>query len=357
MDLDLDDDEIDVKDVVFMDTAGRSSSSKYLVSKIQGRLRRLQKDINILTAEVTKLKERVHQRVNESEKAAENIFEFGDDIGEQNVLKLFKEFSTCLGLADTEITMLRVSLPNSGDFSHEQETVAPSLVNENQSAEREERLGISIPRINDIVDHSEVIYKEPNVGHSMNPEDNTKIATINVPIEKSSKEFMKEDYNSFDITDLNSPKENLDSLTGGGSKPLAKPSTILEHKSKNDELKQEQMRKINQSTKIKKNLTRNSKSGSKLDSVVDKGQSCEIGKLDHSNAVSISIVETKRLRRQQLDVVKKKLEEYGEPLMVGEYNKFMMTFDSGCPAMFWIFANTKALWELQSFIQVSGVEK
>ena len=91
--------------------------------------------------------------------------------------------------------------------------------------------------------------------------------------------------------------------------------------------------------------------------MVDKGQSCEIGKLNHSNTVSISIVETKRLRRQQLDVVKKKLEEYGEPLMVGDYNKFMMTFDSGCPAMFWIFANTKALWELQSFIQVSGVEK
>ena len=74
--------------------------------------------------------------------------------------------------------MLRVSLPNSGDFSHEQEIVAPSLVNKNQSAEGEERLGISIPRTNDIVDNSEVMYKEPNVGHSANPEDNTKIATI-----------------------------------------------------------------------------------------------------------------------------------------------------------------------------------
>ena len=77
MNFDLDDDEIDVKDVVFMDTAGRSTSSKYLVSKIRGRLSRLQKDRNIWTSEVTKLKERVHQRVNESEKAAERTFEVG----------------------------------------------------------------------------------------------------------------------------------------------------------------------------------------------------------------------------------------------------------------------------------------
>ena len=168
---------------------------------------------------------------------------------------------------------------------------------------------------------------------------------------------MKEYYNSFDIIDLNSPKEHLDSLTGGGSKSLAKPSTNLENKSKYEKQKQDLNRKITESTKIKENLTSNSKSGSKTDSLVNKSQSCEIGKLNHSNAVSISIVETQRLRRQQLDMVKKKLEEYGEPLMVGEYNKFMMTFDSGCPAKFWIFANTEALWELQSFIQVSGMAK
>ena len=29
----------------------------------------------------------------------------------------------------------------------------------------------------------------------------------------------------------------------------------------------------------------------------------------------------------------------------------MMTFDSGCPALFWVFTNTDALVELQTFIQ------
>ena len=61
MNLDFTDNEIDVKEVLFKDTAGRSTNSKYIVSKIQGRLRRIQKDLNILTAEITKLKERVHQ--------------------------------------------------------------------------------------------------------------------------------------------------------------------------------------------------------------------------------------------------------------------------------------------------------
>ena len=361
MNLEFTDDEIDVVDRDFKDNAGRRTSSRYFFRKIQGRLWRLQRDIQILTSEVHKLKHSVHQRVIESEKTADRIFEVGDDLGEENVLKLFKEFSTCHGLADTEITMLRVSLPNPGDFSfsHQQEIVIHSLVNENQNAEKEERIATatSISRTDEIVDNTEVINNDSIFGKSTNPEEQVKIAKADVSLEKSRKELINEDNTSFDITELNSPKENLDSLTGGGSKSLDKPSTNLENKTKKEKQKQELNRKITKSTKIKENLSSNSKSGSKTDSLAIKSQSCKIGKLNNSNAVPISIVETQRLRRQQLDMVRNKLEEYGEPLMVGEYNKFMMTFDSGCPAKFWIFANTEALWELQSFIQVSGVEK
>merc|ERR1719153_1974410 len=99
MDLDFTDDDIEIV-VVCKDYAGLSATSKYLVRKLQGQLTRLQRDIKILTAEVNKLKQRVHRLVEESEQAAVRIFEVGDNDGDVNVL--FKEFSKCIGSADTE---------------------------------------------------------------------------------------------------------------------------------------------------------------------------------------------------------------------------------------------------------------
>ena len=55
----------------------------------------------------------------------------------------------------------------------------------------------------------------------------------------------------------------------------------------------------------------------------------------------------------RLEQVKKRLGEYGEPLMVGEYKQLRMMFDSGWPAMFWLFADTDGLYDLQAVIQVS----
>merc|ERR1719347_2297435 len=81
------------------------------------------------------------------------------------------------------------------------------------------------------------------------------------------------------------------------------------------------------------------------------GLTREMRKLNLKHSVAASSVTVDLHRRQQLEMVKKRLEEYGEPYLVGEYKKFMMTFDSGCPAQFWIFANTEALYDLQAFIQ------
>ena len=124
-------------------------------------------------------------------------------------------------------------------------------------------------------------------------------------------------------------------------------------KTKKEEQKQELItRTMCQSASDKKNLPRSNRAESESDSVVEKIPSYEVGKFIKPYTAPKTNVETQR--RQQLDVIKKKLKEYGEPLMVGEYDKFLMTFDSGCPALFWIFANTEALWELQAFIQVGG---
>ena len=68
-------------------------------------------------------------------------------------------------------------------------------------------------------------------------------------------------------------------------------------------------------------------------------------------ASNSAMVETHR--RQQMELLKKKFGEYGEPFMIGEYKEFKMIFDSGCPAKFWLYANTDALLDLQLYIQVS----
>ena len=65
-----------------------------------------------------------------------------------------------------------------------------------------------------------------------------------------------------------------------------------------------------------------------------RGQTREVGMLKLKHSVVASTVTVKSHRRQQLEMVKKRLEEYGEPYLVGEYDKFLMTFDSGCPAGF-----------------------
>ena len=83
------------------------------------------------------------------------------------------------------------------------------------------------------------------------------------------------------------------------------------------------------------------------------GLTREMRELNLKQSVATSSVTVELHRRQQLEMVKKRLEEYGEPYLVGDYNKFMMTFDSGCPAQFWIYANTEALYDLQAFIQVA----
>ena len=51
--------------------------------------------------------------------------------------------------------------------------------------------------------------------------------------------------------------------------------------------------------------------------------------LEQSRAVSnCSLVDN--YRQQQLEQMKKRLGEYGEPLMVREYKQLRMMFDSGC---------------------------
>ena len=70
-------------------------------------------------------------------------------------------------------------------------------------------------------------------------------------------------------------------------------------------------------------------------------------------ASTSSIVETHR--RHQLEQLRKKFGEYGEPVRVGEYKEFKMIFDSGCPAMFWLYVDTAALYDLQALIQVGVV--
>ena len=52
----------------------------------------------------------------------------------------------------------------------------------------------------------------------------------------------------------------------------------------------------------------------------------------------------------QLDHVKKRLGEYGKPLVVGEYKQLRMMLGSCCPVMFLLFAD---MYNLQAVIPVS----
>eukprot|EP00092_Neocalanus_flemingeri_P106503 GFUD01136662.1.p1 GENE.GFUD01136662.1~~GFUD01136662.1.p1 ORF type:complete len:153 (-),score=31.14 GFUD01136662.1:18-476(-) len=80
----------------------------------------------------------------------------------------------------------------------------------------------------------------------------------------------------------------------------------------------------------------------------DMAQSSSTSMMGYTASTS-SVVESHR--RQQVERVRQKFGEYGEPLMVGEYKEFKMTFDSGCPAMFWLHAATEAIQDLQTIIQ------
>ena len=77
---------------------------------------------------------------------------------------------------------------------------------------------------------------------------------------------------------------------------------------------------------------------------------CTLSEFEAGGGYCSAMVETHR--RQQMELLKKKFGEYGEPFMIGEYKEFKMIFDSGCPAKFWLYANTDALLDLQLYIQV-----
>ena len=62
-------------------------------------------------------------------------------------------------------------------------------------------------------------------------------------------------------------------------------------------------------------------------------------------------------RKTQMEYIRKKFAEYGEPYRVGEYKNFNMYYDSGDPSMFWLHADTKSLNDLQRYIQKSVKNK
>ena len=66
---------------------------------------------------------------------------------------------------------------------------------------------------------------------------------------------------------------------------------------------------------------------------------------------SISFMVDKN-RKLQIEAVRKEFGEYGEPFIEGEYKKFKMKFENGCPAMFWLCVDTDAMNKLQRIIQV-----
>ena len=104
-------DVMDDGDEVFIDKDGLSNSSKYLIRKIQGRLRRLQRDLQIVIVEVNYWKLRVRQIIQESHEAAEKILMVGDEDTEK-VLKQLKKVTRIMGSSDTEITFMKASLSN-----------------------------------------------------------------------------------------------------------------------------------------------------------------------------------------------------------------------------------------------------
>ena len=59
-------------------------------------------------------------------------------------------------------------------------------------------------------------------------------------------------------------------------------------------------------------------------------------------------------RRTEMERLRKKFGEYGEPYRVREYKEFKMYFENGDPSMFWLHADTRPLNVLQRYIQVSN---
>ena len=80
--------------------------------------------------------------------------------------------------------------------------------------------------------------------------------------------------------------------------------------------------------------------------------SVQTSSVNSGSNMSSAVVEAHR--KTQMEQLRKKFGEYGEPYRVGEYKEFNMYFENGDPCMFWVHADTKFLHDLRRYIQVSN---
>jgi len=101
--------------------------------------------------------------------------------------------------------------------------------------------------------------------------------------------------------------------------------------------------------RLKENLLRSgSKNGTSFSCASDTKASRNTSK---SELGSGPLCSADTLRKNHLELVRKKFGVYGDPLVKGEYDEYNIVFVEGCPALFWLRAETWGMEDLQRIIQ------
>jgi hypothetical protein len=281
--------EEEIVEEIWKDKDHLSNSSNYLLKKMKRKVSSLQGDMKMVKWDIMSLQNRVRDMIQTGQIAAKKLHEISDD-EQHNMLKVYKEVSKVVGSADMEITLLKVSIS--------------SLVEK----------GTDYVREDNCVD----------LKVNLNPNPASELKQIE-EIEDVDKLFEQKTVEKHKLT------------------------SVCEMSTNNKQVLSRVREGLNR--QIVKSIARVNKTSVQPVAGVEKISTLVKG-LEQSGPVS-NFNMLDKYKRQQLEQVKKGLGVYGEPLMVGEYKQLRMMFDSGCPAMFWLFAHTDGLYDMQAVIQVS----
>ena len=374
-----------------------STSSNYLLRKLARKVTSMKKEGVTVTKSLTKLKDDIEKFVENAKEVATLLLSVTNN-EEKTMHKVYKEVNRKLGFIEMEITMIRARV------SSWVESLAENVLKEEA-------------RIKVLDEESEGKDQVEDISELKKTEVITEVSSkidgliIDLSMEDESECTQVKDICGFKETLVNTEVSianiggvekygDIVEIVGRGEVWADSEQKLIEGKSDGDCLDENVTNAV-----VEKLLTKKMQENPKLrsicqssvenralvtnrlkDSLLKSGRtgsstSCFSDKLDSSakvrdvnlpistnkaNETAKSIATASMIgyatptsimvethRRQQLDQVRKKFGEYGEPLMVGEYKDFKMTFDSGLPAMFWLHVATDAMHDFQSTIQVS----
>ena len=295
-----------------VETTGLSPSSQYLIDKVKRKAEKLRRELDLIADYIIKLKNRVNVIVEPCKKAALNVTDCG------SILKLFKEVTGVIGSADTEITMLKVGLTFLGDFIKGTEVEYDQDKSNPGSKNGENCKFLHTSQVCTDVGSVEIVANN-----------NGACAYTTLSREET---VQKESMIATTYEKIHSELKSTITRIGEVKMPEARSTTVLGIESGvtrgKEKMKQELNRKISKSRAKESGFIK----GPDIRPCPEPAQrqtglTREMRELNLKHSVAVSSVTVELHRRQQLEMVKKRLEEYGEPYLVGDYNKFMMTFE------------------------------